>query len=153
MGGRPVREGRGRPSRRGGRRDDQGGSRLAAGGVTEIVWLPLAYNPDNRAGAEVRYGLLEPDGTERPTGRALAGLAGAARGGTATPVSQDGLDGVAFSGGAGTKMVLWAASGSVPVDLPATPLDGAAPGRSVTGTPVLVESDQPLDKALDSLRG
>jgi hypothetical protein len=128
-------------------------SRLAAGGITEIVWLPLAYNPDNRAGAEVRYGLLDPDGTERQTGRALAGLAGAARGAKATPVSQDGLDGVAFSGGTGTKMVLWSASAPVQVDLPAKPLDGAAAGESVTGTPVLVESDQPLDKALDALRG
>jgi hypothetical protein len=50
-------------------------------------------------------------------------------------------------------MVLWSASAPVPVDLPAKPLDGAAAGTSVTGTPVLVESDQPLDKALDSLRG
>jgi hypothetical protein len=128
-------------------------SRLAAGGITEIVWLPLAYNPDNKAGAEVRYGLLDPDGAERQAGQALAGLASAARGATATPVSQDGLDGVAFSGGAGTKMVLWSASAPVPVDLPAKPLDGAAAGRSVTGKPVLVESDQPLDKALDALRG
>lgn len=128
-------------------------SRLAAGGITEIVWLPLAYNPDNKAGAEVRYGLLDPDGTERQAGKALAGLAGAARGATATPVSQDGLDGVAFSGTTGTKMVLWSASTPVPVDLPAKPLDGAAAGTSVTETPVLVESDQPLDKALDALRG
>jgi hypothetical protein len=128
-------------------------SRLAAGGITEIVWLPLAYNPDNRAGAEVRYGLLDPDGTERQAGRALAGLAGAARGATASRVSQDGLDGVAFSGDAGTKMVLWSASAAVPVDLPAKPLDGAPAAKSVTATPVLVESDQPLDKALDALRG
>ena len=128
-------------------------SRLAAGGITEIVWLPLAYNPDNRAGAEVRYGLLDPDGTERPTGTALAGLAGAARGATVTPVRQDGLDGVAFSSKAGTNMVLWSASAPVPLDLPAKPLDGTAAGTSVTETPVLVESDQPLDKALDALRG
>jgi hypothetical protein len=128
-------------------------SRLAAGGVTEIVWLPLAYNPGNRAGAEVRYGLLDPDGTERQAGTMLAGLAAAARGATASPVSQDGLDGVAFSGRQGTRMVVWSASAPVDVQLPVRPLAGSAAPTEVSATPVLVESDQPLDKALDALRG
>jgi hypothetical protein len=128
-------------------------SRLAAGGVSEIVWLPLAYNPGNRAGAEVRYGLLDPDGTERQAGTMLAGLAAAARGATASPVSQDGLDGVAFEGPGGTRMVVWSAAAPVDVELPVRPLAGSAPSAEVTTTPVLVESDQPLDKALDALRG
>ena len=129
--------------------------RLAAGGITEVVWLPLAYNPGNRAGAEVRYGLLDPDGRERPAGAMLAGLAGAARGGTASPIRQDGLDGVAFTGGGGTNMVVWADTAPVKVDLPARELTGepAGPAGAVGGTPVLVESDEPLDKALDALRG
>lgn len=128
-------------------------SRLAAGGIKEIVWLPLAYNPSNRAGAEVRYGLLDPDGKERQAGTMLAGLAAAARDATASPVSQDGLDGVAFSGRAGTRMVVWSASAPVDVELPVRPLAGSAAPAEVTTTPVLVESDQPLDKALDALRG
>lgn len=127
--------------------------RLAAGGITEVVWLPLAYNPGNRAGAEVRYGLLDPDGRERPAGAMLAGLAGAARGRTASPIRQDGLDGVAFTGGGGTNMVVWADTAPVKVDLPAKELTGPAAAGSVGGTPVLVESDEPLDKALDALRG
>jgi hypothetical protein len=127
--------------------------RLAAGGIKEIVWLPLAFNPGNRAGAEVRYGLLDPDGRERPAGAMLAGLAGAARGATAAPISQDGLAGVAFTGRAGTTMVVWSVSAPVKVDLPARSLSGVAASDSVGPSPVLVESDQPLDKALDSLRG
>jgi hypothetical protein len=127
--------------------------RLAAGGITEVVWLPLAYNPGNRAGAEVRYGLLDPDGRERPAGAMLAGLAGAARGRTAVPIRQDGLDGVAFTGGGGTNMVIWADTAPVRVDLPARQLTGPPAAASVGGTPVLVESGQPLDKALAALRG
>ncbi len=128
-------------------------SRLAAGGIKEIVWLPLAYNPANRAGAEVRYGLLDPDGKERQAGTMLAGLAAAARGATASPVSQDGLDGVAFSGKQGTRMVVWSAAAPVDVELPVRPLAGSAAPAEVSATPVLVESDQPLDQALDALRG
>jgi hypothetical protein len=128
-------------------------SRLAAGGITEVVWLPLAYNPQNKAGAEVRYGLLDPAGRERPAGKMLADLAGASRGATASPVTQDGLDGVAFSGKQGTRMVLWAGSGTVDLGLPGKPLAGGANETTVDATPVLVESDQPLDKALDALGG
>jgi hypothetical protein len=128
-------------------------SRLAAGGITEVVWLPLAYNPQNKAGAEVRAGLLDPDGKERQAGTMMAGLAGAARDATAAPVSQDGLNGVAFTGDQGTKMVLWSAATPVAVDLPAKSLAGAPAPASVSQTPVLVESDQPLDKALDALGG
>ncbi len=128
-------------------------SRLAAGGVEEIVWLPLAYNPGNRAGAEVRYGLLDPDGRERQAGTMLAGLASAARGATASPIRQDGLDGVAFSGRDGTRMVVWSAAAPVDVELPVRPLAGSTAPAEVATTPVLVESDQPLDEALDALRG
>jgi hypothetical protein len=129
-------------------------ARLAAGGVTEVVWLPLAYNPNNRAGAEVRYGLLDPDGRERPAGAYLAELAAVARGATATPISRDGLAGVAFSGRGGTSMVVWSPAAPVQVKLPARSLAGThAATYSVGPSPVLVQSDQPLDKALEELRG
>ncbi|MFG1604742.1 hypothetical protein [Actinoplanes sp. NPDC049265] len=123
---------------------------LAAAGVVDVVWLPLAFNPGNRAGAEVRAGLLSPEGQERPAGVALAGLASAGRGAVASPVNQDGLAGVAFSGN-GTRIVAWSDGASVPVGLPAKNLDSGAAVTEVGQDPVLVETDQPLDKALDSL--
>ena len=129
-------------------------ARLAAGGITDVVWLPLAYNPDNRAGAEVRYGLLDPDGRERSAGAYLAQLAALARGATATPIDQDGLAGVAFSGRRGTSMVVWSPAAPVEVKLPARSLAGTvAAADSVGPAPVLVQSDLPVDEALDALRG
>jgi hypothetical protein len=126
---------------------------LAAGGAIDIVWLPLAFNPGNRAGAEVRAGLLEPDGAERPAGVMLAALADAARGSSAAPVAQDGLDGVAFTGAGGTRMVVWSQDAPVKVALPAKQLTGAAASPEVGTTPVLIESDQSLDRTLDALGG
>ena len=104
--------------------------RLAAGGIKEIVWLPLAYNPANRAGAEVRYGLLDPDGNERPAGAMLAGLAAAARGADRRADQPGRPDGVAFTGQAGTNMVLWSESAPVQVDLPAGRCSGRSPPPS-----------------------
>lgn len=126
---------------------------LAAAGIIDVVWLPLAFNPGNKAGAEVRAGLLEPDGAERPAGAALAGLADAGRGAAASPVDQDGLTGVAFSGNGRTSIVAWSDAAPVPVGLPGRDLGDGAAVKEVGEAPVLLESDQPLDKALDSLRG
>ena len=126
---------------------------LAAAGIVDVVWLPLAFNPGNKAGAEVRAGLLEPDGAERPAGVALAGLADAGRGAAASPVAQDGLTGVAFSGNGRTSIVAWSDAAPVPVGLPGKDLGDGAAVKEVGNAPVLLETDQPLDKALDSLRG
>ncbi|WP_433686470.1 hypothetical protein ACQP0I_19845 [Micromonospora carbonacea] len=92
---------------------------LVAGGVREVLWLPLAYNPDNRAGAEVRYGLLDPDGTQRQAGAMMAALAAAARDATVEPVNAKGLTGVAFRRGAESTLVVWSTSTDT-VSLPAT---------------------------------
>ncbi|MER7270027.1 hypothetical protein ABT344_17220 [Micromonospora carbonacea] len=100
---------------------------LVAGGVHEVLWLPLAYNPDNRAGAEVRYGLLDPDGTQRQAGAMMAALAAAARDATVEPVNAKGLTGVAFRRGAESTLVVWSTSTNT-VSLPAT--------AGVTGGPV-----------------
>ncbi|WFE56504.1 hypothetical protein [Micromonospora sp. WMMD712] len=100
---------------------------LVAGGVHEVLWLPLAYNPDNRAGAEVRYGLLDPDGTQRQAGAMMAALAAAARDATVEPVNAKGLTGVAFRRGAESTLVVWSTTGGT-VSLPAT--------AGVTGGPV-----------------
>ncbi|MCX4472529.1 hypothetical protein OOK41_19840 [Micromonospora sp. NBC_01655] len=122
---------------------------LVAGGVEQVLWLPLAYNPGNRQGSEVRYGLLDPDGTVRPAGVKLAGLALAAQDATAEPVTAKGLTGVAFRRGELTVLVLWSGSGRT-VSLPAAPgLDSSPVGaepRRVAGTvtigaePVLIRS-------------
>ena len=88
---------------------------LVAGGIGEVSWLPLAYNPNNAAGSEVRYGLLDPDGAEREAGRMLAALADAARGATVTPLPAPvagRLHGVAFVRGEQSTLVLWSASNS-----------------------------------------
>ncbi|WP_431894914.1 hypothetical protein [Micromonospora haikouensis] len=102
-------------------------SLLVAGGIHEVLWLPLAYNPDNRAGAEVRYGLLDPDGTQRQAGAMMAALAAAARDATVEPVNAKGLTGVAFRRGAESTLVVWSTSTGT-VSLPAT--------AGVTGGPV-----------------
>ncbi|MEU7653433.1 hypothetical protein AB0C42_28935 [Micromonospora taraxaci] len=137
---------------------------LAAGGIGEISWLPLAYNPNNAAGSEVRYGLLDPDGTEREAGRMLASLADAARGATVTPLpasAADKLHGVAFVRGGSSTLVLWSAS-NVPVTVPAAPgrqtgvvgapLRAAGGGTTVTDVPVLLRADQPVDRILADVR-
>jgi hypothetical protein len=121
---------------------------LLAGGIRQVMWLPLGYNPNNRAGSEVRYGLLDPDGTQREAGAMMADLVAAARGATVTGIDRDGLTGVAFQRPDATTLVLWSRSGAA-VTVPAAsglragPLGGAAraagsAGVTVTGTPVVL---------------
>jgi hypothetical protein len=121
-------------------------TQLVAAGVREAIWLPLAYNPNNRQGSEVRYGLLDPNGTERVAGRMMADLATAAQGATAQPVSDKGLRGVAFRRGGESTLVVW--SDGAPVTVPgASGVSGAEVGRppsagdlKVTTTPVLLRA-------------
>lgn len=121
-------------------------TQLVAAGVREVIWLPLAYNPNNRQGSEVRYGLLEPDGAERVAGRMMADLAAASQGATAEPVSDKGLRGVAFRRGGESTLVVW--SDGAPVTLPGgSGVSGAEVGEppstgdvKVTATPVLLHA-------------
>ncbi|MEU8264220.1 hypothetical protein AB0C02_26795 [Micromonospora sp. NPDC048999] len=133
---------------------------LVAGGVRQAMWLPLAYNPNNRAGSEVRYGLLDPDGTEREAGRMMAALVAAGRGATVTPVTAGGLAGAAFARPGETDLVLWSTTGaevtvsgvsdlgSGTVGAPAS----AAGQVRVGATPVLLRSGRPLADVLAALR-
>ena len=50
---------------------------LLAGGVTRVIWLPLAYNPNGRNASELRFGLVDPDGRVRESGRVFAEIAAA----------------------------------------------------------------------------
>lgn len=134
---------------------------LLAGGIRQVIWLPLAYNPNNRAGGEVRYGLLDPDGTERQAGRALADLAAAARDATVAPVPDGPLAGVAFERSGRSTLVVWSRSGA-PVTVPAAPglrsgpagAEPAAAGQPVTvrTDPVLLHTDRPTAEVLAGVR-
>jgi len=48
---------------------------LLDGGVQRVIWLPLAYNPAGRNNAELRFGLVDPDGRVRESGRAFSEIA------------------------------------------------------------------------------
>ncbi|MDQ7904991.1 hypothetical protein RB614_10700 [Phytohabitans sp. ZYX-F-186] len=134
-------------------------AQLAAGGVREVIWLPLAYNPDNRQGSEVRYGLLDPDGKERTAGQMLAGLASLAQGATAEPVRDKGLTGAAFRRGSETALVVWASAGPVTVPGAAGLTSGAvggAPSASgaveVAADPVVLKARRPPADIISSAR-
>ncbi|GLI00285.1 hypothetical protein [Phytohabitans aurantiacus] len=133
-------------------------TQLAAAGVREVIWLPLAYNPNNRQGSEVRYGLLDPNGTERVAGRMMAELATAAQGAVAQPVSDKGLRGVAFRRGGESTLVVW--SDGAPVTVPGgSGVSGAEVGKppstgdlKVTATPVLLRAAKDPAAILASAR-
>jgi hypothetical protein len=133
---------------------------LVAGGVRQAMWLPLAYNPNNRAGSEVRYGLLDPDGTEREAGRMMAALVAASRGATVTPVTAGGLTGTAFARPGETDLVLWSTAGAEVTVSGASDLGSGAVGAPspaagqvrVGAAPVLLRSGRPLADVLAALR-
>lgn len=90
---------------------------LLAGGIRQVLWLPLVMNPDGRNKDEPRYGLLDPDGSERPTGVAFAAMAQAATGATTTTVSGKGLNGVAFEKNGSSQAFIWSTGSQVKVTL------------------------------------
>jgi len=89
---------------------------LLAGGAQRVVWLPAAVNPEGRNPDEPRAGLMDPDGTARPAGAALAALVAATvlddqvRSLPATSR----LDGAVFGPPSGPAvLVAWASDGTV----------------------------------------
>ena len=48
---------------------------LLDGGVARVIWLPLAYNPNGRNPSELRFGLVDPDGRVRESGRVFEQVA------------------------------------------------------------------------------
>jgi hypothetical protein len=52
-------------------------NQLLDGGVARVIWLPLAYNPNGRNASELRFGLVDPDGHVRESGRVFAEIAAA----------------------------------------------------------------------------
>lgn len=130
---------------------------LLAGGVKEVIWLPLASNENNRhGGAEIRYGLLAPDGTVRSAGALLAQLVAASRGATVEPVTGGGLQGVAFSRSGASTLLVWSRQAGVRLDvgsgastLPAgQSSQTTVPGTTTTvgRTPELVHTDRSVQQ-------
>ncbi len=134
---------------------------LLAGGVQRAIWLPLASNPDNKAGAEVRSGILDPSGAERPAAATVRLMVDASRDATITPVPTTRLEGAAFAAvGGGTTLVLWAPTGTVTLPLQAGDTLAALGARTPTPTSsadigssaVILQSTQSPDKVLSGLR-
>jgi hypothetical protein len=135
---------------------------LLAGGISRVIWLPLATSADNSGsttGQEVRYGLLDPDGTIRPSGVTMRDLVVASRGARVSPVARGALQGVAFTSGSRSTLVLWSTGGDQHVRVGEGATAGltgtaAAPVSSGTVTvgssPVIVTTRQPLASVLAS---
>ena len=130
-------------------------SLLLAGGIRRVIWLPLATSASNKNGQEVRYGLLDPDGTVRPAGLTMSDLVAASRGARVTRVSQGPLRGVAFTTGTGSTLVLWSTGGNQQVSVGSggtagVPGQSARPVSTVTvgSSPVVLTTRQPLATVL-----
>jgi hypothetical protein len=114
-----------------------------ASGARRVVWLPLSYNPDGRNADEPRYGLVDPDGTVRPAGAAVADLTALARGAAVTPVTRPGVQGVILTRGDVSSLIIWT-SGSTHTFDPSGLTDETARavgGQALASGPVTVGSD------------
>ena len=116
---------------------------LLALGAGLVVWLPTAFDPGGRNPDEPRTGLLEPDGTVRPTGEVYRELAEAAAGATPVPVDAGGVMGVGFDRDGGSVAFVWSAQDQVEVDV-----DG---GTEVGTEPVRLALDGSVDDLVQSL--
>jgi hypothetical protein len=131
-------------------------SLLLGGGISRVIWLPLATSADNRRGQEIRYGLLDPDGTVRPAGAAMQELVASSRETTMSGVSTGGLHGVAFVGKGERTLVVWADKGQVRLDVGPGARTAAvgqqlapAPSSTVVGTePQLLRTTLSLQSVL-----
>ncbi len=134
---------------------------LLAGGVKRAIWLPLATNPNNKAGSEVRAGVLEPDGTERPAAATVRLMVDASRDATIEPPPSSRVSGALFTPttGGGSTSVLWSDRGQV--DLPLQSGDtvaalgedtpAAADSASIGTDAVVVESTRRAEDVLSGL--
>jgi len=113
----------------------------------------LAANQDNRHGGEVRYGLLDPDGTVRATGVTMRALVESSRGAATSGVRTGQLQGVAFHNSGRNTLVVWATSGTVSLDVGAGALTAplgvdftpnATTSVQISSQPVLVQTTRSL---------
>ncbi len=101
-------------------------------GARVAVWLPLAFDPGGRNSDEPRYGLLEPDGAVRESGKLFQAMVEAARGAKALKVAQGAVTGVGFEKNGTTTAFVWA---DKPATLTLKPGESAVPaGGSGAGS-------------------
>lgn len=134
-------------------------STLLGAGVRRAIYLPVAFTPGGQRADELVRGLVEPDGTVRPAGDAYVELLSVAKGETSrTRISAGRFRGLAFSAGPRTTLVLWAeGEATLPEtlaadvrDLRGRPLQPKS-GVAVTGMPVVVSGEWPVQDALAAL--
>lgn len=83
---------------------------LLGAGVRQVIWLPMAHNPDGRRAEEVRLGAVNADASLRPLGLALAEAAAALSGvgaGIRFVPLRAGFRGFAAVGAEGEAAVVW----------------------------------------------
>lgn len=121
---------------------------LLAGGAQRVIWLPAAVNPEGRNPDEPRAGLMDPDGTVRPAGAALAALVAAtALDGQVMALPAGGrLEGAVFSTPGGPAvLVAWSKDQQVRLPTPGIVLRLVPPGTASEGavdigpSPVVIE--------------
>jgi hypothetical protein len=119
-------------------------SQLLAYGAARVLWLPLAADPNGTGSQEKRFGLLDPDGTERLAASVYQQLAQISSGATVQRLDQDGLLGFVASRGDKATVVAWAQDGTVQAAWAdgSRPLDGGTPPQgstSIGSSPVAVD--------------
>jgi hypothetical protein len=133
---------------------------LLAGGVRRVIWLPLAYDPENAdERGEIRYGLLDPDGRVRLAATALQAVAKAATGTPWRAVSTGEVTGIAFGRDGRSTLLLWSdggvdLSGAKQADVRAQGLDGtrlATEPLRLTSQPVIITVRADLGAALRAI--
>jgi hypothetical protein len=126
---------------------------LLVGGVRRVDWLPLAYNPEGRNATELRFGLVNPDGSVRPSGKAYQLLAAAATDATTQvlntgPLATIAVAGIALARGDDVTVVAWsdaartidkpAPAGAQAVDVNGQPVAWPATGLALSPAPVFI---------------
>jgi hypothetical protein len=130
---------------------------LLGSGVRPVIWLPLSPGP-----GEIRYSLLNDDGSVRPAGIAVQQLAAATTGATAQVVDTAEVSGVAFTRSGQSTMVLWS-DGDATLAAPpgpgaqaetagGAPLSWGSSGLNLGTDPVIVTVRGKLQDALRLVR-
>lgn len=108
---------------------------LLGGGVDQVIFLPLAWDPGGTQDREVRWGLFEPDGSPRPAAAALLQIAASTSGGETRweRIAHDQLQGVVLKSSEHWLWLIW--SDSVTTITPSSP-EAEVTVHDNTGTPL-----------------
>ena len=121
---------------------------LLVGGVRRVDWLPLAYNPAGRNATELRFGLVNPDGSVRPSGKAFQMLAAAAADANTQVLATGPMAAVALARGDDVTVVAWsdaartvakpAPEGATVADVNGQPVAWPANGLALSPAPLFI---------------